>query len=187
MRPLLNKDIQIHDFLNYYWLKEELQQFCREHGLSATGSKADITNRIKLFLDTSEVVKPERSQSSKQSVGKNNLTLETLIKKGHTCSQPVRHFFKQHIPNFHFSTYIQNYFKENIGKTYQDVINAWHKEQHRLKDPTYTKKIAPQFEYNQFIRDYFADPANKAKTRNDAIAAWNVIKSQPGDNKYKLR
>ena len=113
------------------------------------------------------------------------MSLETVIVEGHRCSQNVRHFFKEHIPNFHFSTYIQNYFKENIGKTYQDVIHAWHEEQQRLKDPSYTKKIAPQFEYNQFTRDFFADPANKGKTKNDAITAWKITKSKPGDNKYK--
>lgn len=185
MRPLLNKDIAVQEFLDYYWLKEELQQFCRSNGLSASGSKIDITNRIQLFLQTGEIAKPERKSSSKQKNTDKHLSLETVIEEGHKCSQNVRHFFKEQIPNFHFSTYIQNYFKENIGKTYQDVIVAWHEEQQRLKDPSYTKKIAPQFKYNQFTRDFFADPANEGKTKNDAIAAWKIIKSQPGDNKYR--
>ncbi|WP_413774834.1 SAP domain-containing protein [Cytobacillus firmus] len=29
----------LQDFLSYYWLKEELQVFCRENGMSAAGSK----------------------------------------------------------------------------------------------------------------------------------------------------
>ncbi|MGN7476301.1 DUF6434 domain-containing protein [Solibacillus silvestris] len=185
MRPSLTKSIQLNDFLNYYWLKEELTQFCQEHGLSTSGSKEDITDRIKIYLQTGEIVKPARKRSPKKTAADNDLTLDTIIADGHKCSQNVRYFFKSHIPNFHFSTYIQNYFKENIGKTYKDVINAWHEEQQRLKDPLYIKEIAPQFEYNQFTRDFFADPANKGKTKKEAIAAWNIIKSKPGDNKYK--
>lgn len=45
-------------------------------------------------------------------------------------------------------------------------------------------KIAPQFEYNQFIRDFFEDPKNKQRSRNEAIESWNQIKKLPGSNKY---
>jgi len=30
MRPLLTKDMPLDDFLHYYWLKEELQQFVKQ-------------------------------------------------------------------------------------------------------------------------------------------------------------
>jgi len=66
MRPLLTKDLPLDDFLHYYWLKEELQQFCRAHGLSASGSKLDITNRIYVYLQTGEIIKPVRSRSVKK-------------------------------------------------------------------------------------------------------------------------
>ena len=52
-------------------------------------------------------------------------------------------------------------------------------EEERKKDPSYKKKIAPQFEYNQFIRDFFADPKNQGKSRGEAIEAWNEIKKLP--------
>ncbi len=35
MRPNLTKEISIKDFKDFYWLKEELQNFCRENGMSA--------------------------------------------------------------------------------------------------------------------------------------------------------
>jgi len=185
LRPALTKDIHIQSFKDYYWLKEELQAFCREHGLSASGSKTEISERIELFLRTGEIKKPTRASSSmKKAVASAELTLDTVITENHRCSQEVRAFFKSVIPNFHFSTYIQNYFKENVGKTYRDAVDAWVEEEKRKKEPTYKKKIAPQFEYNQFIRDYFADPSNQGKNREAAIEAWNAIKKLPGSNKY---
>lgn len=96
----------------------------------------------------------------------------------------MRAFFKTVIPNFHFSTYIQTYFKNNIGNTYRDVVDAWYEEEERKKDPSYKRSIAPQFEYNQFIRDFFADVNNKEKNHTDAIEAWNKTKKLPGSNKY---
>lgn len=60
MRPQLTKDITIQDFKNFYWLKEELQLFCREHGISASGSKIEIAERIEVFLLTGEMTKPHK-------------------------------------------------------------------------------------------------------------------------------
>lgn len=186
MRPELKRELDIQDFRSFYWLKEELQTFCRENGLSASGSKIDITDRIAEFLQTGEIQKPLKKRKSPTNEAiLTDLNLDTVITENHRCSQTVRAFFKSEIPKFHFSTYVQNYFRENVGKTYRDVVNAWYEEQERKKDPSYKKQIASQFEYNQFIRDYFADPKNKGNHREDAIKVWYEIKKLPGSNKYK--
>ncbi|WP_445684008.1 SAP domain-containing protein [Viridibacillus sp. FSL H8-0110] len=52
MRPILSRDLNEKDFRNFYWLKEELLVFCRENGLSTSGSKVEITDRIVFFLQT---------------------------------------------------------------------------------------------------------------------------------------
>ncbi|MGN7177187.1 cytoplasmic protein [Paenibacillus sp. FSL R5-0490] len=186
MRPELKRDLDVQAFHSFYWLKKELQNFCRENGMSAAGSKMEITDRIAAFLQTGEIKKPVKKKSLlAKEVKLLELTLDTVITENHRCSQNVRVFFKSVIPRFHFSTYIQNYFKENTGKTYRDVVHAWHEEEERKKDPSYTKQIGSQFEYNQFIRDYFADPKNKGNNRENAIKAWNELKKQPGSNRYR--
>lgn len=185
MRSNLTKDINVESFKDFYWLKEELQSFCKENGISASGSKIEISDRIETFLRTGEIKKPtKKSKAIKQMEPHVDLSLDTVITENHCCSQNVREFFKTVIPKFHFSTYIQNYFKNNVGKTYRDVVDAWHEEEERKKDPSYKKNIAPQFEYNQFIRDFFADPKNQGKSREEAIESWNEIKKLPGSNKY---
>ncbi|WP_062107441.1 DUF6434 domain-containing protein [Bacillus niameyensis] len=188
MRPNLTKDISVENFKTFYWLKEELQSFCRENGLSTSGSKIEISDRIETFLQTGEITKPIRkSRISKKEDLPTNLSLDTVIKENHRCSQNVRAFFQTVIPKFHFSTFIQNYFKNSVGKTYRDVVDAWHEEEERKKDPSYKKSIAPQFEYNQFFHDFFADPENQGKGRENAIEAWNKIKKLPGSNKYSRK
>ena len=186
MRPNLTKDSSIQEFRDFYWLKKELETFCREHGISVSGSKLDISDRIETFLLTGEIKKPNRKSSVNKKVeNSKELNLNTVITENHRCSQDVRAFFKTIIPTFHFSTYIQTYFKDNVGKTYRDAIAAWYEEEERKKDPSYKKNIAPQFEYNQFFRDFFADPKNKGKSREEAIDSWNTIKKLPGSNKYE--
>ena len=44
-------------------------------------------------------------------------------------------------------------------------------------------EIEKQFEYNTYIRDFFA--ANKDKTLGQAIKCWKFKKSQKGHNKYE--
>jgi len=185
MRPNLTKGMSIESFKDFYWLKEELQAFCRKNGISPSGSKIEISDRIEIFLRTGEIKKPIRKpKMNKKMIPQGELNLDTIITENHRCSQNVRVFFKTVIPNFHFSTYIQNYFKTNIGKTYRDAVDAWYEEEERKKDPSYKKSIAPQFEYNQFIRDFFADVNNQGKSREEAIEAWHTIKKLPGSNKY---
>ncbi|WP_087975168.1 DUF6434 domain-containing protein [Oceanobacillus rekensis] len=185
MRPNLNQEINSKDFNDYYWLKEELQLFCRENGISASGSKVEISARIETFLRTGKIIEPSKKPKVKRKAEPQaKLSLDTVITEDHRCSQEVRYFFNTMIPNFHFSTYIQNYFKNNNGKTYREVVDAWYEEIERKKDPSYKKEISPQFEYNQFFRDFFADLNNKGKSRKEAIEAWNAIKKLPGSNKY---
>ncbi|KAA0965711.1 cytoplasmic protein [Sporosarcina sp. ANT_H38] len=186
MRPKLTKNSNVQEFKDFYWLKEELQLYCRENGISSTGSKMEISDRIELFLRTGEITKPLRNSKVKKILyTQNELNLETFITENHRCSQNVRAFFKIAINSkFHFSTYIQNYIKKNVGKTYRDVVIAWYEEEDRKKAPSYKKKIGPQFEYNQFTSDFFADSKNKGKSRQEAIDAWNHLKKLPGSNKY---
>ncbi|MGH0940629.1 DUF6434 domain-containing protein [Bacillus mycoides] len=186
MRPPLTKSISLEDFQNYYWLKTELQTFCREHDLPASGSKIEISGRISHYLTTGKVLKNSSHQKvSKASLSYKDLSLQTIITENHRCSEDVRAFFKEKIgANFRFTVALQKFFKENIGKTYEDAITFWYEENERKKEPSYKTTIGTQFEYNRFTRDFFEDPNNKGKSKADAIAAWNKIKAKPGSNAY---
>lgn len=183
MKPNLSKFMDINDFNNNYWLLKELKDFCWDYGFSSSGSKEELTKRVATFIETGEILAPDRAKSKPKKEDA-VLSFDTVITENHKCSQKARAFFESVIPNFHFSTYIQNFFKANIGKTYRDAYNAWYEEEERKKNPNYKTTIGKQFEYNQFNRDYFSDPANRYKTRDQMVEAWNEIKSQAGSNKY---
>ena len=97
---------------------------------------------MKHILLTGEIKKPMRkSRVNKNEELKSELSLDTVITENQRCSQDVRAFFKTVIPKFHFSTYIQNYFKNNIGKTYRDVVDAWYEEKNGKKTPLIRKLL----------------------------------------------
>ncbi len=147
--------------------------------MPSSGNKQEITERIAVFLDSSEIVK-SASVRKKGIVG--DITPDSIIEPDIVCSEKHRAFFKEQIgKSFSFNVAFQRWLKTNPGKTYKDAIDAYH-EIIGSKKKTKTK-IDSQFEYNAYIRDFFAD--NKGHTLEDAIKCWKYKKSLSGHNRYE--
>ncbi|MDO4371697.1 MAG: SAP domain-containing protein, partial [Clostridia bacterium] len=51
-RPELNDKPDADTFRSYYYLKQELIDFCRKNALPVSGGKQELTDRIACFLET---------------------------------------------------------------------------------------------------------------------------------------
>ncbi len=179
-RPELKIGLEGNTFRNYYYLKEELVEFCRENHLPTSGGKVELTERIATFLNTGEVIKPESKAKKVTTVGE--ITEDILIEENFVCSEKHRAFFKEKIgKGFSFNILFQRWLKANAGKTYRDAIEAYYKILEEKKNGRTV--IDKQFEYNTYIRDFFDD--NKDKSLDDAIACWKYMKSLAGHNRYE--
>ncbi len=183
-RPILDEKISVQDFKDFYWLKDELIRFCRKNGISYVGGKIEITNRIIEYLETGKITKPEQIRQKKLPKATKPLTLETIIGVDYRSYKEKKEFLQSVIgKEFHFTIHLLDFFKRNAGKkTYRDIVAEWYKEQKLKSNPNFVKKIAPQFEYNNYIRDF--TKANPNRTIKDAIKYWKLKKALPGDNKY---
>ena len=179
-RPKLDIKLDSKTFKEYYYLKEELIEFCRKNNLQTTGGKFELTERIAKFLDTGERTYISNNKKKKNIVG--DITLDTKIEENFVCSEKHRAFYKEQIGNsFSFNVAFQKWLKSNSGKTYKDSIDAYYKI---LEDKKKNKTtIDKQFEYNTYIRDFFND--NKDKDLEQAIKCWKYKKSLKGHNKYE--
>ena len=179
-RPELNKELDAATFRSFYYLKQELADFCKENGLPTSGSKIELTDRIAYFLDTGKVQKPSPRRISAVMIG--TLTEDTVIEPNIVCSEKHRAFFSEKIgKGFSFHVPFQKWLKANAGKTYGDAIRAYYRI---LEEKKQTKtEIGGQFEYNTYIRDFFAD--NPGKSLHDAIVCWDYKKSLPGTHQYE--
>lgn len=90
-RPELNKNLDAETFKEYYWLKEELIDFCRKYGLPVSGGKLDITERIAYYLETGNIMRAK--SVSRKSVSVCDITEETKIESDFVCSEKHRAFF----------------------------------------------------------------------------------------------
>jgi hypothetical protein len=179
-RPKLDVNLDSKTFKEYYYLKEELIDFCRSNGLQTTGGKIELTERISKFLDTGERSVKTHDSRKKQII--DEITLDSIIEDNFVCSEKHREFYKKQIgKSFSFNVLFQKWLKSNTGKTYKDSIEAYYQI---LEDKKKNKTtIDKQFEYNTYIRDFFED--NKDKSLDQAIKCWKYKKSQKGHNKYE--
>lgn len=179
-RPILDKNLDSKIFRNYYFLKEELVEFCRDNGLPTTGSKLELTERITYFLETGETL--IASIAKRQKVSIENISEDTEIETNFICSEKHRTFFREHIgKSFSFNVTFQKWLKSNTGKTYREAIEAYKSIlEHKKNNKT---SIDKQFEYNTYIRDFFAD--NSKKSLEEAIKCWKYKKQLQGHNRYE--
>ena len=92
-RPELNIELDAATFRSFYYLKQELADFCRENRLPTSGSKAELTDRIVYFLDTGSVLKPTAERKTAVNIG--TLTEDTVIEPNIVCSEKHRAFFRR--------------------------------------------------------------------------------------------
>ena len=177
--PKLTKDLTSDEFKQYYFLKEDLKDFCRAEGLKVGGSKGDLENRIIHYLDTGEeLAEPAAKRNSAETL--TEITLDAKLGENFKCSEDKRKFFESQIgKGFKFKVNFQKWLKSNPDKTYGDAVEAYHEIQNSTQKTT----IGKQFQYNRYIRDFFED--NDDRSLDDAIRCWNYKKSLKGHNRYE--
>ena len=177
--PKLTRNLKPEEFKEYYFLKEELKDFCRSEGLKVGGSKEDLEKRIVHYLATGEELKePKVRQSSKETV--TEISLDSKLGENFKCSEDKRAFFEKEIGSgFKFKVKFQKWLKANPEKTYRDAVAAYHE----IQNSDEKTEIGKQFQYNRYIRDFFKN--NDDKSLDDAIKCWKYKKSLKGHNKYE--
>ena len=179
-RPILSKNLTSAEFRNYYYLKQELIDFCRENSLPVSGGKPELADRIAYFLDTGKILRPTAKKKPTVKIGE--IKDDTAIEQNIVFSEKHRAFFEERIgKGFSFNVPFQSWLKSNAGKTYADAVEAYYKIKKEKK--TRKTEIGKQFEYNTYIRAFFED--NRGKSLNDAVKCRKYKKSLPGHNRYE--
>lgn len=176
-------DIQTGEELKkWYWLKQELVDFCKLTNLSYVGAKFDILERIATELDEGGIKKEKiplpHKPISKFVWSKSKLKLDTVITDSYTNGPNTRKFFKEYCgEKFHFSIPFMDFMKNNCGKTLQDAINEWHRLNEQAKNKNFKSEIPAGNQYNKYLRDFFADNPNM--TIEQARHFWKLKRSLP--------
>jgi hypothetical protein len=181
-RPDINEIETGEELKRWYWLKQELVDYCKRTPINYVGAKFDILDRIANILDK-RITNPEnRSRPTKATSyfvwSKSLLTLQTVITDSYTNGSNTREFFKKHCgQKFHFSITFMDFMKKNCGKTLQDAVNEWNRLNEQHKGKQFKSEIPSGNQYNKYIRDFFAD--NPKMTIEQARYFWKLKRSLP--------
>lgn len=172
--PILDKQLNEKTFRSFYYLKEELVDFCRTNGLPASGGKIEITDRIAYFLCTGNILPTFTKSEVRPDVGV--ITEDAPIEPDFVCSEKIG-IGKR----FSFNVAFQKCLKSNTGKTYGAALEAYDRILEEKKKGN--TKIDKQFEYNTYIRDFFVD--NEGRSLEEAIQCWKYKKGLQGHHRYE--
>ncbi|MFM8396263.1 MAG: DUF6434 domain-containing protein [Pirellula sp.] len=165
MRPKLSRRLTEDRFLQHYWLKRELVEFCRSFGLPSSGSKEQLTNRVADHLAGRTMSAIPRKSSRKDPLP-DTLTVRTKIGAGWRCSHQLRAFFVAHFGSgFRFNEAIRKFIATGQGKTLGQALEVYRES---LK--TEAKPIGSQFQYNRHMRQFKLD--HPGASHAQAVAAW---------------
>ena len=159
-RPALSAE----NFRDWYWLKTELQSYCRTQGLPTSGSKEDLTLRVQAHL-SGHALPPMAHKRPRRDMP-TQLTPETVIEPGWRLNDALRAFFVAHTGRgFRFNQALRDLFKNPQGQTLAQALVMYAQSCEGR-----TVLIQRQFQFNQHIRDFFAQ--HPTATRAQALDAW---------------
>lgn len=179
-RPQLSNRLSIGQFRENYWLKSELMAFCSEQGLPTMGSKFDLTARIDRYLRGDDLPEPgPRTSKRGPWDSEAGLTPESRVIH-YKNDQKTREFFISQVgPGFRFNAYLRGFAKhpQDGRLTYADLVNGYRES---LAQPR--ASIEPQFQFNQFQRDFHQN--NPGADRLACNAAWREVRDAPVPSTY---
>ncbi len=177
------KKITLDNLHSHYWLKVELQNFCRQKSITSQGAKTELVKCIEAFLKTGDKIQPKQQRSSvRDSDALITLTTRVINYKNDLIT---RNFFKSIIgKRFHFTAHVNAYREAKLAAgeklTYGDLVKEWLAEEARRKTPNYQSMIPRSCEYNQFSRNFYAK--NIDGKHSDMVKAWHKEKARRNKN-----
>ena len=158
----------------------ELQPFARELGVSASGPKAALIDRIAAALD-GRPTPAIRSRTPRAASLPEPLTTATVIPDGQRSTQQLRAFFVDEIgPGFAFDGHMRGFVAGNAGATLGDAIDHWH----ATRGAELPEQSA-SLEFNRFTKEWHREHPDR--TAAQARAAWQRYRSTPVDQRPAVR
>jgi len=97
-RPNIDNKINGDTFRSFYYLKEELVDFCRSNGIPTSGGKIELTDRIAYYLDTGKIL-PTNIVKRVKSITTEIINEESEIEANFVCSEKHRAFLRTKLAN----------------------------------------------------------------------------------------
>lgn len=182
------------EFTQTYYYKTELIKLCRQWNLPTSGTKAELNSYVEKYLKgmSANKIKPCRSNNRmNRSLTYNEINLDTkLINSGFCFNKAARQWFADYfgVEKFSFSkkmavikrkAEVERDEQATVGDLIQQMQN-WDKN--KIASPAEENA----YQWNNFVRDFFKDPATKQFSQRLKVASllWKKIRISRGKKVY---
>jgi hypothetical protein len=158
----------------WYWLRSELVEIARGLGLSTSGGKLEVAERLCAHFEQ-RLPAPSPVRPKSRDMLPTDLTPEVMVHEGQRCTQQLRIWMREQVgPAFSFDAPMREAVHAG-GITLGDLVDVWRVT--RGRGPT---QISPQFELNRFSRAWHTDHPND--THAQMLAAWAEHRNRPRES-----
>ncbi len=194
-RPDFSEIQSFEEFSQYYWYREELQKICRALELKSDGGKIELNKVIEAYFKGEKLL-PEKPATSRHPESKishpelvsGSLSLDTsLIECNFTFGPRFRQFFEKEtgVKPFKFNVDMVATAKKvketnDTNFTLGDLLDIYYGKK------TYARYDKSALQWNKFVQDFCADPAN-AHIPNKLKAAaklWKIVRESTREKVY---
>ncbi len=185
-RPNFKKIKSYSEFEKYYWYRQELIQICKSLDIDYSGTKKELNNAIKEYFKGNFIKKKKLIKTTKKTT--DSLTLDTkLLECNFAFNQKFRDFFKGKtgIKNFKFNTDMIATAKKvkqdgDVSFTLEDMLDVYYGK------CEYAKYDHSSCQWNQFYKDFCADPSNSIFNNKLKVASilWKIVRDSTNDKIY---
>ena len=190
-RPDFDEINTFEEFAKYYWYRDELIEICRKLGVSSRGGKHELEGIIRQhFDDTFDAAKLIKAHTrivarkTGRSADKPFTSNTSVVLSGFTCGRVGREYFEKvtGIVPFHFTADMVACIKkarleDDTSFTLGDLADVFYG---RKTYAVYDKSVC---QWNQFLKDYFAD-RRKNGTVEEARALWKKVRDSDKPKVY---
>ena len=197
-RPKFPRDLSLKQFSAYYWYKDELAAICRQVGLEAAGTKAELQNRIIDFLRSGKIPKRSRrghfSQIRKTAAANTALSLSTrLIPEGFKFNRTAREFFAKYfnVKKFSFTKEMAAALREaekrgDLERTVADLVAVYEKTKKPKTKAARKSAEEKTYQWNGFVRAFNRDARTRGLANRMQVATllWRQVRERAGIKTY---
>ena len=179
VRPSFTEIKSYAEFSRHYWYRAELQQICKQLGISSAGMKTELCHNIEEYFKGNRIVWSQPKRRIKRTVTKLSLD-SSLIECGFTFGPRFRQFFAEQtgVKNFKFNVDMV----ATVKKVKEDGDKSF--TLNDLLDIYYGKKSYAKYDnsallWNRFVKDFCADPQTAQFPNKLQIAAllWSEVRN----------
>lgn len=184
-RPDFQNITTFNEFSQYYWYREELSQICKSLGLEYRGTKQELIHIIHQYYQGNRINKIPRQIKHPLS---EFVTIDTpLLECGFSFNTKFRNLFSTltGITPFKFTadmatTWRKVKSEQDTHFTVRDMLKVYYGESEYAK---YDHSVC---EWNQFVKDFYADENSKVYSDKLKVASilWREVKNSTKEKIY---